>query len=259
MDGPGVAMLVCLPPFLWLMSIPVFDLIAALAPRGEFSALALLVVPLTLPLVSSFALCLGYVSLFLGQVLVSSALGENDHPSWPEWDTQHIMEGMGRLLWAILVGVVIGGVPLALYWVNCGDIDLFDQIIFAELLAVGAGYAQMALMAALLHESILAANPFTVLQAIFRIGWRYLYPCLMMGFALVFAGTALYVVLFNSASLTLAAIGLWGFWLLLIYGAMVVMRVLGLTYYRYAAELNWCRARPGWATSSRTGQIYANS
>jgi hypothetical protein len=258
-DGPGVALLVFFPPFLWLMSIPVFDVIAALAPRGEFNALALLIVPFTLPLVSSFALTLGYALLFLGQVLVASALGEDDHPGLPEWDSQHILEGLGRLVWAVLVGLVVGGLPLLLYWMNCGDVDLFDRIIFVELLALGAGYAQMALTAALLHESLLAANPITVLIAIGRIGWSYLFPCLVTGFALMSSGTALTAVLFHSPSLTVAAFGLWGFWLFLLYSAMVVMRVLGLTYYRHASALGWCRVRPRWATSTRTGRIYANS
>src|SRR5437016_4138818 len=44
-DGPGVALLVAFPPFLWVMSVPVFDLIAALQPQGEFNALAMLILP----------------------------------------------------------------------------------------------------------------------------------------------------------------------------------------------------------------------
>src|SRR4029077_12866433 len=74
-DGPGVALLVVFPPFLWVMSVPALDLIAALSPQGEFNALALVIVPFTLPLVASFGLALGYVLLFLGQVLVASAAG----------------------------------------------------------------------------------------------------------------------------------------------------------------------------------------
>src|SRR5579864_104797 len=256
-DGPGVAMLVVMPTFLWVMSIPVFDVVAALAPKGGFNALALLILPFTLPLVSSFVLVLGYVFLFLGQVLVASALGEDDHPSWPEWDSHHILEGLARMFWAVIVGFAVGGFPAVYYWLHCGDIDLFDQIVFAELLALGAAYAQMALTASLLNESLLAANPVTVVRAIVRIGWRYLYPCLVTGIALVFTCGLLLWVLFRAPSPEVAALSLWASWVFALYEAMVLARLLGLTYYHNAHKLAWFRKRPRWSTSSRTGRIYA--
>jgi hypothetical protein len=45
----------------------------------------------------------------------------------------------------------------------------------------------------------------------------------------------------------------------LLYQAMVVMRMLGLTYHAHALELVWFRRRPRWATSRLDGRIYANS
>jgi hypothetical protein len=258
-DGPGVAMLAVIPTFLWVMSIPVFDVIAAVSPQGGFNALALLIVPFTLPLVASFVLVFGYMVLFAGQVLVASAMGEDDHPGWPEWDTHNILEGLGRMFWAVVVGGLVGGLPALYYWLHCGDIDLFDEVVFGELLAVGTGYAQMTLTAALVHESVLAANPLTVVRGIVRIGWRYLYPCLVTGFALVIATGLLQWVLFSSPSIEIAALALWGFWVFLLYEAMVVSRVLGLTYYHNASKLGWFRKRPRWATSSRTGRLYGNS
>ena len=181
-DGPGIALLVFFPPVLWLMSLPIFDVIAFLEPltRGNW-ALGLLVLPILLPMLISFALVLGYALLFLGQVLVSSAMGDPDHPRWPEWDRQAISEGLGRWMWAGVVGLVVGGFPVALYWKYCGDIDWFDRIVFAELVILGVGYAQLALAASLLHDSLVAANPLTVLLAVARLGWDYVQPCLTAG------------------------------------------------------------------------------
>jgi hypothetical protein len=258
-DGPGVALLVFFPPLLWVMSVPIFDVVAALWPHGKFNALALIIIPLTMPLLISFSFVVGYIALFLGQVLVANTLGESDHPDWPEWDRYQILEGLGRLCWAVIIGVAVGGIPALIYWINCGDIDWIDAIIFVELVALGAGYAQMALIAALVHENILAANPYTVIQAIFRMGWSYLIPCVVTAVALTLAALALAGVLFYSPSIGGAALGLWAFWVFALYEAMIVLRVLGLTYYRHADDLAWFHSRPRWARSSRTGRIYANS
>ncbi len=259
-DGSGVGLLVFMPPILWLLSLPIFDIIAILEPltRGNW-ALGLLALPILLPLLITFSLTVGYGLLFMGQILVASALGEPDHPRWPEWDTHQISEGLARWFWAAVIGLILGGFPTVLYWIYCGKIDWFDRMIFAELIMVGVGYAQMALAAALLHDSLLAANPITVVLAIVRVGWDYVQPCLVAGFALIFAAGALGAVLFLMPSLTVALIALWGFWVFVLYEAMVVMRMIGLTYYLHAADLAWFRGRPKWGTSARYGRIYSNT
>ena len=50
-DGPGVGLLVFFPPWLWLLSLPVFDWIAIIDPLAKGNwALGLLVLPIFLPL-----------------------------------------------------------------------------------------------------------------------------------------------------------------------------------------------------------------
>jgi hypothetical protein len=255
-----VGLLVFFPPCLWLLSLPVFDVVALIDPfnKGNW-ALGLLVLPIFLPLLFSFAMTLGYVLLCLGQMLVASALGEDDHPRWPQWQPPEIAEGLMRWLWAGLSGLVVGGVPLVVYWVNCGPIDWFDRIVFAELVIVCAGYAQMALAAALLHETLIAANPYTVFQAIVRVGWDYVQPCLVAGALMMLAAAALWSILFSVTSFRVAAVALWGFWVFCLYAAMVALRMLGLTYFKHAHDLRWFAKCPRWATSVRIGQIYTNS
>lgn len=73
--------LVLFPPALWVLSLPIFDFIAFLQPLTKSDwALGLAILPIFLPLMFRFAMTLGYVLLFLGYVLVASAMGENDHP-----------------------------------------------------------------------------------------------------------------------------------------------------------------------------------
>jgi hypothetical protein len=259
-DGPGLGLLVLFPPFLWLLSLPIFDVIAMIDPfrKGDW-ALGLLVLPVFLPVLFSFAMTLGYVLLFLGQVLVASALGEDDHPRWPEWRPDEITEGLARWLWAGIFGLALGGFPVVLYWVHCGPIDWFDRVVFAELVIVGAGYAEMALAAALLHDTLIAANPYTIVRAIVRVGWDYVQPCLVAGTALLLVAGTFWAVLFEMPSFRVAAAALWGFWVLSFYVAMVALRLLGLTYNAHAHELLWFYGRPRWAGSLRIGRIYSNS
>ena len=174
-DGPGLGLLVLLPPVLWFLSLPIFDIIAVMHPLTKSDwALGLLIVPVLIPVLFSFAMMFGYALLFFGHVLVSSALGEIDHPRWPEWHPADISEGICRWFWAGLFGVVLGGIPIAYYWLHCGEIDWFDWVVFAELIMLGTGYALMALAASLLHENIIAANPITVVSSILRLGVGYL-------------------------------------------------------------------------------------
>ena len=259
-DGPGVGILVFMPPVLLFLSLPIFDVVAIIDKVNRFDwALGLLVLPIFLPLITVFALVFGYGLLFFGHLFVASALGEPDHPRWPEWDPHEIAEGLGRWLWAALFGLVLAGFPVVAYWRVCGDIDWFDRVVFFDLIILGAGYALMALAASLLHDSLVAANPVTVVGAIVQIGFDFLMPCLIGGLCLVLASAALYGVLFQVASLKVAVAGLWATWVFVLYVVMVVLRIVGLTYHAHAEELLWFRGRPKWGLPGRFGKIYSNS
>jgi hypothetical protein len=239
----GVALLVIFPPLLWFASQPF--LMAVEAPSAGQSPFGIGVLFLLFPPVLAFGAVFGYLLLYLGRVAASSALGEVHHPRWPDWDLSAIVFGLGRWLWAGLTGGVVGGVPAVVYWVYCGEVDLFDYLILAELLAVGAVYALMALLASILHEDALAANPVTVAAAIWKSGWGYAQPCLLAGFAVVVAATLLGAT-FKVKANWLSAFLFWVFWVVALYEAMVVLRVLGLFYHKHARELGWFRGRTGW-------------
>ena len=258
-DGPGLGLLVFFPPVLWALSLPIFDFIAFLDQAKSHWALGLAVLPIFLPLMFSFAMTLGYVLLFLGYVLVASAMGENDHPRWPEWHPAEISEGIIRWLWALMMGVALGGWPVALYWSYSREINWLHGVVFVDLIVVGTAFGQMALAAALLHDTIIAANPFTVLMAILRVGWAYMIPCLVTSVALVLAGLGVYGLLFRMPRMWMEAVALWAFWVFVLYEGLVVMRMLGLTYHAHAVDLVWFRRRPQWATSRLHGRIYSNS
>ncbi|MDG3004556.1 hypothetical protein [Paludisphaera mucosa] len=259
-DGPGLGLMFLFPPVLWVLSLPVFDFIAVLQPLTKSDwALGLFVVPVFIPMLVSFAMVVGYLFLFLGHVLVASAMGENDHPRWPEWTPDDVAEGIGRWIWALLMGAAVAGPPAFAYWSWYGGVDATTGVVMAALVVLGTGFTQMALAASLMHDTILAANPVTVVVAVRRIGWAYLLPTVVASVATLGVALGVYGLLYHVSRMWVEAVALWGFWLYALYSGMVVLRMVGLTYHAHAMELFWFRRRPKWATGTRAGRIYANS
>ena len=55
------------------------------------------------------------------------------------------------------------------------------------------------------------------------------------------------------------AVALWAFWVFVLYEAMVVMRMLGLTYHAHAWSSSGSAAGPGGRPRGSTGGSTANS
>ena len=259
-DGPGLGLLFFFPPIFWVLSLPIFDLIAVLQPLKADWRLGLLVVPVMVPIIFSFSMTFGYCCSFFSATCWSVV----------PWARTIIRSGRNgilptspresvRWIWAAVVGLSIGAAPLALYWYNCGPIDVFDCLVFAALIMLAAGFGQMALAAAMLHENIVAANPITVVAAIVRIGWAYLWPCLLAGISLAFTVLGVFGLLYKMPRMWMEAVALWGYWVFVLYLGMVSIRMMGLTYHAHAPDLAWFRRRPRWATSRHDGNLYANS
>lgn len=244
-DGPGIALMVFLPPFLTIIALPAFDFLVHISPENALNPVHLLIIPFSIPLIVSFTLTIGYVLLFLGRVLGSSATGEEDHPRFPVWDRLEILEEMGRWFWASLMGLAIGGIPALAYWKVVGADDGLDLSVLIVLCGVGLSYAQMTLMTALLHDSLAAANPVTVIRSIARIGRGYVAPCLVTTSTIVLGFAAWRMVLLHSPSMRLGLLGLWACWVFTLYAAMMIIRVLGTLYYKNETRLGWFRTSKG--------------
>jgi hypothetical protein len=261
-DGPGLVLLILFPPFLTIMSVPVFDIVLFFqdGPRGGFNPLALLLVPFALPLIISFTLTGGYLLLYFARVLTDGAMGRDDHPRFPLWDRQTILEGLGRWIWAGIVGLGIGALPALLYAkLRGGEFGPVDWAVVAVLIGLAAGYVQMGLAAAILHDNLAMAHPLAIARAVRVVGRDYLVPWILTALALLVAVVLWRIVMYHAPDLTLAAIGLWGLWVLLLYEGMVITHVLGRVCFRNAIGLGWFRREPGWSSWERSGRIYSNS
>ncbi len=238
-DMSGVGLLSFLPPLLWIGTVPLFAIVPAMISGTGFSVIGLV---LFLPVLIGMLVVVGHILLFLGEVLVTSALGEVHQPRPAAWDLGEIGRGLGRWFWALVVSGTVGGLPALVYWISCGEIDFFDRIVLVDLIVPGLAYAQMALLAALMYDSPLAANPVTVLLAIRKVGWAYIAPCVLTGSALVIL-SGLFGLVLRIGDPFGQAVALWLFWVTMLYAAMVVLRRLGLFCYRHAVILEWFPGR----------------
>lgn len=231
-NASGLALLTFVPPLLWVGLVPLFLLIP-MAVSG--SAVTLLALILQLPLLILLLFAFGHTLLFLGDVVITSCLGEVALPRQASWNPAEIWAGGMLWVWGLLVGGVVGGWPAVWYWLRCGDVDWFDQVVLIELILPGVGYAQMALVLALTENSPWSAgNPTRVVGAIWRGGWSYFWPCLVTGSLLAFASW-MFKVCLETGNEVVSAVAFWFWWVSALYLAMVALRWLGLFCYRTRA------------------------
>jgi hypothetical protein len=243
-DTEGIALLLFLPPVLWLTSLGSFGLIPGyIMQDNEVTTMGALT--LFFPMLCGFAMTLGYALSFLGRVLVSTAQGEDRHPRWPPWEFLGVLGTLGRWIWAGGLGIVLAGLPALAFGRSREHLGAWDWAIIAAIMAPGVAYSLMSLLAVLLHEDFRAANPITILAALARVGPASLKVVLLTAMA---ALPTLFAIplLFRLPGFLLPLACLWAFWLFAMYEAMVVLRVLGLFYRRHADALGWFPDRPQW-------------
>lgn len=238
----SIAILLYLPPALTLTSGPLPFLTGVFFGGTPFSIGGfLLLAPGFL-----MGICIwGYTLVYLGNVLVSSATGEVLPPRTPHFGEEDVLRVLSRWFWGCVIGIGLGAVPALAYWIYCGEVDLADRLMFINLMAIGAAYAQMALVAVLIHDDPLAANPVTVVRAIVKVGWDYAGMCFLSGAFLVSVGFQLTLIAQIKEWWEYIP-AFWFFWANFLYGAMVVLRRLGLFCRRHKDDLGWFPERPTW-------------
>jgi hypothetical protein len=135
---------------------------------------------------------------------------------------------------------LVGGAPAWLFLRSSKEPQPLDWIAVGAMLAAGALYAQVAFAALLLFDDLLAANPITVGQAVWRTGLGFLRPLAFNAVAGALVGGYLAAILHIGSPFL--AIGSWlRFWVLAFYAALTAMHLLGLEYHRNARKLDWFR------------------
>jgi hypothetical protein len=184
----------------------------------------------------------GFLFLFMQNIIFTTTSDEKENLSLPDMDG--FIGAFFTLLGTILLsyGLAIGGIIARL----CG-VDFPVGVIVACVI-LGCLYFPMALLAAAMKDTALAANPLIVVPAILKTWFHYLIACilLMVVFGMRQLGD-LISSLAGDATLTtrdtsvfFIAIGLRVVWAFVgVYILTVMMRVLGLFYNANKEKLGW--------------------
>jgi hypothetical protein len=173
-----------------------------------------------------------YVCAFLDCVLAAAMAGESRNVRWPGRDLALIVRSF--LAW--LVAFLSATAPLAAigfyYWLYCGDLQVVDWIILAEMGIVGSGYWLLAVVAVARGERLRYANPWRVAELAERLGWRSLVAAVMAGLLFLSHGLlgiwTTSVLHDNPAPGMLLVAGCWLSWM---YWATFVFRLVGIWCY----------------------------
>jgi hypothetical protein len=199
-----------------------------------------------LPALLLFPVALIYTLQYLGRVLVSSAMGETVPPRTPDRNFEGFFSGLYPWFIWLVFGAVVGLLPLMLSVLFTDFAILGDPVRAAGLAMLGLPYALMALMMAFLHDHPLAATPMGVIDALIRHGGSFL-PAMIKVTAVLGLAAMMFVFVLSMRTghfwlYLLAALGCWA---MAIWTCIVVMRIMGVHYFRHQDRLKWqvCRTR----------------
>jgi pSer/pThr/pTyr-binding forkhead associated (FHA) protein len=186
----------------------------------------------------------GYLFLFMQAIITTSATGEDQPPSWPDWENWW-ETGVGPYLTMLGICVFcLGPGYLCLKFAPAGP-AIFSigsaqaggyKALAIPLFIAGALYLPMALLAVSMYDSLAALNPLLVVRSIFRVPGQYALNCLVLA---VLCGAAMALVAAIGRFVSLPFVPALAVKFLSLYSLMVAMRLLGLLYFTLGDRLGW--------------------
>lgn len=191
--------------------------------------------PSTAALALVFAvLAAGYLFAFLQRVITTTAMGEEQMPSWPDFtEVWQDMIQPFRLLWG-LFAACFGPAILCWYFAYNGS-DLAEKLL-VPLIAAGFLYLPMSLLGVAMSNSLASLNPLFVLTSVCKVPGEYAVACLLLT-VIIGLKWALEVAL--ARVIPVFAIRYLVSSVVLLYFLIVEMRVLGLMYLWNRRKLGW--------------------
>jgi hypothetical protein len=249
-------MIAALGIFFWIFTVLVPEYCLGVwndaSNLGTPSMGGLVILISALPAFLLLPLILIYALQYLGRVLISSAKGEPIPPRMPDRNFDGLLRGLSPWCVWIIFGIALGPVPFPLY-VLWSDQTVPSRYLFiGTLFLLGLPYMQIALMMAFLHDHPLAAFAPCVITVLLRHARSFL-PTVLKTLPLVgLPGLAVALTFALREDhfwvyllLTLAC---WG---LVVWCSIVMLRILGLHYFRQKDSLKWNYSKPRWGISWR--------
>ncbi len=175
----------------------------------------------------------GYTCGFLDCTLASAAAGEIPLVRWPGRNVSLALKSLVTWVACFLAGPIVPAGIFFVYWSQCGDPELVDWLIWAELGIVAIGYWVLAIVAVSVRDRLRDANPIQIVALVRRVGFRLLVAALVAGLAFLGFGllalSAFELLHKEVSGLVLLA----GYWFSALFLATFLFRLLGV----------WCNSR----------------
>ncbi len=173
----------------------------------------------------------GYLFSFMQDIISSSAMGEEEMTSWPDYLNFY---DSGLQPWLELAGTLVVTLGPGFACARFAP-DEYEWCSIT-LLILGCLYLPMGLLAITMYGSLVALNPLTVIISIFRVPREYLVLCLLLGL-LFCVSFSLKIVFARYVEIAIIPSIVEQF--LSLYFLTVEMRLLGLLYYAKRDRLGW--------------------
>ena len=148
-----------------------------------------------LPVVILSPLVIAYWLQFLGRCWSRTAMGETSPPRSPDRNFDGCFSGISPWFIWLVLGVCVGGLPVLCYWLSLSSPAEANLPVALGLVGLGLPYMLIALMIAFLHDDALAAKPWACIASMFRLGRSYIFVCLFVVAAGVFAAATFLLAL----------------------------------------------------------------
>jgi hypothetical protein len=252
----SLGMVVATSVIFWIFTILVPEYCLTLMADTESMGVPILghfiAVITILPYLILFPLVILYWLQYLGRVIVASAVGETNPPRTPDRNFAGFFHGISPWLIWLVLGVSVSVLPIAYYGSSLNSWSDAHTPAVIGLLLIGLPYVLMSLMLTFLHDSPVAATPWSVLGSIFRLGasfgWLTSFVAAVLGFA---GGTCALTFFVRAHVFWLYVVSSLGCWIVVQWTSVVVMRVLGNCYYQHRNTLRWHRESPRWGVAWR--------
>jgi hypothetical protein len=221
-----------------LTLLTVFAIALASEPEGDLFQRLIQNSLLSVSLGFSVVVIVSYACGFLDCTLASAAAGELPMIRWPGRNAWLALKSLMTWLACFLAGPIIPASVAYLYWTQCGDMEVVDWLILAELGIVALSYSLLAIVAVSVSDRLMDANPVQIIALVQRVGLRL--PTVILVAAAVLLGHGLLAVkaiafMHQQAS---AFLLLAGYWLSVFFLATFLFRLLGLWCYQTRVPAN---------------------
>jgi hypothetical protein len=252
----GLGMIAATSALLWLFTILIPEYCLTL--MGDADSMGaptmgyLIALISILPVVMLLPLAILYWLQYLGRILVSSAMGETIPPRTPDRNFNGFLNGISPWLLWLAMGVSVGMLPLLYYSSFRNSSSDLNSSVVLGLLLLGLPYISMALMLAFLHDHPLAATPWTIAVAMFRLKGSFILLSLYVaGGVAVIAGAFAAALWLRPNHYRIYLHVALASWAIAQWTTIVLMRVLGIYYYHNKTSLRWHRESLRWGVAWR--------